>query len=734
MSPLGVGISHSALTLQSGEAKLWILLVGVNEYQDRGLPSLRYPALDCQGLGDALAKATQGFPNKEVIVHNDFATQAPMLQTVQGSIERLVSQARSQDTILLYFSGHGMLESRTQQAFLCLKDTNKNDLASTGLGLQHLLHLLGSSRACQQLICLDTCHSGDMMLRGHHHSPSPRDGNITAAALNTTTQFMQVLRERASQSKGFCALLSCDQGQQSWEFPELGHGVFTYFLMRGLLGEAADERGLIEADGLYKYVYRHTLQYINNLNQQVRLINQQKRDRGDSQLYPEYPQQTPKRIVEGVGELILGYRSAIAKFEAQRQALVIDGLASSKVSPKITEILHGAGGFEVESFPEKGKNWSDVRAAIQRCLRWQGKPSTSPSYPAKDTPTTLLYLRGKIEEIEDGEAWLVLENGVRLSRSWLRQELRRCGNAQQIMILDCPGATSLEDWLEDLRLGSQQGQCLIAAASPDEDSDFFAKVIFNTLSTANSHLELPIAGWINQLQKPLQQHGIDLHVWLSGCQSVIDILPGNISHIISNPVKEHPVKQSTVNQHPVPENLVKNKPEKPSDSNATKVNFCPLPQLQEIGNVYRNSNFLIPNSEPYKQLQQILMQLAGPIAPTLLQRVLAKSETPTELVGNLASHLLPNQQANFQRQAMVILEPPMPKMKTPPPELLDLDVGFIKKCEHELIDLIGPIGGYLVERIMRSHPHILPKELVKKLADEIPDPKTAWEFQRRFPA
>ncbi|AFY99664.1 caspase family protein [Calothrix sp. PCC 6303] len=729
MSPLGVGISHSALTLQSGESKLWILLVGVNEYQDRGLPSLRYPALDCQGLGDALAKATQGFPNKEVIVHNDFAPQAPMLETVRGSVERLVTQARSQDTILLYFSGHGMLESRTQEAFLCLKDTNKNDLRGTGLGLQDLLQLLGSSRACQQLICLDTCHSGDMMLRGHHHSPAPRDGNITTAALNTTTQFMQVLRERASQSKGFCALLSCDQGQQSWEFPELGHGVFTYYLMRGLLGEAADERGLIEADGLYKYVYRHTLQYINNLNQQVRLINQQKRNRGDSQLYPEYPQQTPKRIVEGVGELILGYRSAIAKIEPQRQALVIDGLTTSTASPKITEILHGAGGFEVESFPDDGKNWSDVRAVIQRCLRWQGKPNTSSSYPAKDTPTTLLYLRGKIEEIEDGEAWLVLGDGVRLSRSWLRQELRRCSNAQQIMILDCPGATSLEDWLEDLRLGSQQGQCLIAAASPDEDPDFFAKVIFNTLSTANSHLELPIAAWVNQLQKPLQEKGIDVHVWLSGCQSVIDILPGNISHRPSNSVKT-PVQEQPIKNTPV----VKNKPEKLPDLNATRVNFCAIPQLQELGNIRRNNNFLIPNSEPYKQLQQILMQLAGPIAPTLLQRVLAKSETPTELVGNLASHLLPNQQANFQRQAMVILEPPMPKMKTPPPELLELDVVFIKKCERELIDLIGPIGGYLVERIMRSHPQILPTELVKRLADEIPDPKTAWEFQRRFPA
>ena len=43
----------------------------------------------------------------------------------------------------------------------------------------------------------------------------------------------------------------------------LGHGVFSSDLMRGLQGEAADERGIIDADSLYRYVYRQTLQYID---------------------------------------------------------------------------------------------------------------------------------------------------------------------------------------------------------------------------------------------------------------------------------------------------------------------------------------------------------------------------------------------------------------------------------------------------------------------------------------
>lgn len=537
MPPIGVGSSDSTTTLKTGEAKLWLLLVGVNEYQDKSLPSLRYPALDCQGLGEALSSATQGFPNKEVIVHHDFAAQPPTLQTIRGSLQKIVSQSQSQDSILLYFSGHGMLDPNTQQAFLCLADTHKDDLLSSGLGMQELVRILGASPANQQLVCLDTCHSGDMRLLGGNRGMA-RDANISTLP-NPTTQMMDVLRQRAAQSKGFCALLSCDQGQQSWEFPELGHGVFTYYLMEGLLGGAADSHGLIEADGLYKYVYRQTVQYINKLNQQLRLVNQQKLNRGDSQLHPEYPVQTPKRIVEGVGELIVGFNPAKAESYKQRRALVIDGLSRAKTTD-LSRLFAGAGGFEVE-FPQKGKSWSEIRGTIQGFTRWHGGSQTkSPTLGAiKNAPTSLLYLRGEIEEIEDGEAWLILSDGMRLSRSWLRQELRRAQKTQQIIILDfmisdSSEATSVEDWIEDLQCETEYGQCFIAAATLAEKSELFSQTLLETLVAANPQAGLSIAKWIAELQTLSQAKGINLHVWLSDTQAVIDILPGNILTIFQD--------------------------------------------------------------------------------------------------------------------------------------------------------------------------------------------------------
>jgi len=67
-------------------------------------------------------------------------------------------------------------------------------------------------------------------------------------------KLIERLQKRAARTQGFYALLSCDRAQQSWEFPEMGHGVFTYYLIRGLQGAAANSQGIIEADGLYRYV------------------------------------------------------------------------------------------------------------------------------------------------------------------------------------------------------------------------------------------------------------------------------------------------------------------------------------------------------------------------------------------------------------------------------------------------------------------------------------------------
>lgn len=210
MCPVGVRTSHSTHALETGVAKLWLLLVGVNQYEDEQIPGLHYSALDCQGLGEALNAATQGFPQKEVMIYHDFGEKQPKLANIRASLKQIAAASKPTDTVIFYFSGHGMLDSLSQQVVLCLQDTQKEQLTDTGLKLQELLQLLENCSAQQQLLILDACHSGGMTLLGARGETDPQ--------LNPTPELVEVLRKRASQRKGFYALLSCDRASNLGNF------------------------------------------------------------------------------------------------------------------------------------------------------------------------------------------------------------------------------------------------------------------------------------------------------------------------------------------------------------------------------------------------------------------------------------------------------------------------------------------------------------------------------------
>ncbi len=252
--------------LKIGSAKLWMLLVGVNQYQ-QPLNSLNFAVDDCQGLKEALEKATEEFEKVEILAHYDGADLHPTLQAVGKSLEQITSEAGNLDVILFYFAGHSEIEKETQQPFLCLADTQLNNLSNTGLAIETVLQKFRESSACKQLVLLDACHSGaitNALFRGEEEVEESRPDPVRGLS--------QVLSQEASHNNGFCAILSGKNNQKSWEYSEIGHGVFTYFIIKGLNGAAADTYGVITGSKLHQFVHDKTSSWVaeksNNQHQQ----------------------------------------------------------------------------------------------------------------------------------------------------------------------------------------------------------------------------------------------------------------------------------------------------------------------------------------------------------------------------------------------------------------------------------------------------------------------------------
>ncbi|QDZ40173.1 hypothetical protein FRE64_09560 [Euhalothece natronophila Z-M001] len=500
MCPIGVKSSTKNDQTSQEIAKFWGLLIGVNEYQSQDLNSLNYSAADCQDLSKALEEVTQEFPQRELLTHHDYALNSPTLKVVRENLKRIASEATEKDKVVFYFSGHGVLEPDTEQAVLCLQDTNFDDLIGTGLVISEVLELLGNCAASVQFIWLDACHSGGLNWQSSLNNPTP--------------QLIQRLQEQATYNQGFYALLSCDRAQQSWEFPEIGHGIFTYYLIRGLQGNAANENGLIEADQLYRYIYHQTLQYIDQTNQQLRLINQQKRNRGEAKIQSEYPLQTPKRIVEGVGELILGRTPQSQSSVYPRRALVIEPPPQTQTSLELGKVLRGRSQFELNYCLPNQASSLQLQQEIQTCLQLEHQ---------EENETVLLYLRGNVEIEETGTVYFTFGEQNRISLSWLGKQLARASHAQQIIILDCGDTAYLNQCLEELKLGTDYGQCLIVASSGEEAPDRFIKAVLETLTV--EQVGLSVASWIYQLKAHLATTTIPLEIWLSGGRGVIEIVP-----------------------------------------------------------------------------------------------------------------------------------------------------------------------------------------------------------------
>ncbi|NES22488.1 MAG: hypothetical protein F6K41_27115, partial [Symploca sp. SIO3E6] len=88
-------------------------------------------------------------------------------------------------------------------------------------------------------------------------------GEVEDSEPNPVLGLARALNEQATQSEGFCAILSCAQDQRSWEHPKLKHGVFTYYLIQGFQGEAADKDGVIKDHNLHEFVHNHTKSWVS---------------------------------------------------------------------------------------------------------------------------------------------------------------------------------------------------------------------------------------------------------------------------------------------------------------------------------------------------------------------------------------------------------------------------------------------------------------------------------------
>jgi uncharacterized caspase-like protein len=136
---------------------------------------------------------------------------------------------------MIYFAGHGSPESpdAPNNLFLLPFDANYDDIATTGFPMWDIETALKRFiKAKKVVVIADACHSGGV---GQSYDIARRGSR--GIEINPISSGLQNLSKVGD---GVAVISASDDKQFSQESREWGggHGVFTYFLLKGLQGEA----------------------------------------------------------------------------------------------------------------------------------------------------------------------------------------------------------------------------------------------------------------------------------------------------------------------------------------------------------------------------------------------------------------------------------------------------------------------------------------------------------------
>ncbi|MDR3636249.1 MAG: caspase family protein [Isosphaeraceae bacterium] len=237
-SLLVLACGHVALG-QGAAARRWAVVIGVEKYSDPAISRLRFCAADAKLVAETLVKSC-GYDARDVLVMTDDQKDAalrPVRTTLADQIPKWLAKAEPGDTVLIYFSGHGFLDDRGQ-GYLAPQDCRRDNLGLSALRTDELRNQLAQCKATQKMLVLDCCHAGGA--RGE------ADGAPSGQEVGSAFR----------EAQGLVTMASCRKAEQSHEWDERGHGLFSFYLADGLGGAAdRDGDGIVDSDELYHYVF-----------------------------------------------------------------------------------------------------------------------------------------------------------------------------------------------------------------------------------------------------------------------------------------------------------------------------------------------------------------------------------------------------------------------------------------------------------------------------------------------
>ncbi|MFY9607573.1 MAG: caspase family protein [Blastocatellia bacterium] len=219
-------------------SRTWAVVVGISKYQRLpGGQQLQFADRDASSFADALKKPGAASENIRTLIGAE-ATAAAIKAAIGNWLARSASE---NDTVILFFSGHGIFEREFGESYVLGYDSDPKDLYTSALSLSEISRALKSRVRARRVLILVDAVRRDFF--------EPETGGATDAA-----SFTKAFNELATSRAGASVMIASSPGEFSREGQRWGgHGVFTKHLIDALASDRNAD-GSITADELMDYV------------------------------------------------------------------------------------------------------------------------------------------------------------------------------------------------------------------------------------------------------------------------------------------------------------------------------------------------------------------------------------------------------------------------------------------------------------------------------------------------
>ena len=212
-------LNPSKIRTKSSNTKV-ALIIGIENYTVA--PKANYANLDAKYFFDYARKAFGAKKQNIKLLINEDATY---VKTNVALTKWLRSRIKADQTdLIVFFAGHGLASNDGKELYLLPQDSDPDLLSLTALSRTKLFQTIVDLKPKSVTMFLDTCYSG-----------VSRDEQMLLASARP---IRIVASDEGEIPDNFTIFSATELDQISSGLKEAKHGIFSYYLMKGLEGKA----------------------------------------------------------------------------------------------------------------------------------------------------------------------------------------------------------------------------------------------------------------------------------------------------------------------------------------------------------------------------------------------------------------------------------------------------------------------------------------------------------------